>query len=136
MIESGAALNDDEVILRTFDSKYRRANGTIRHDAFGIRKNGKDNNGLSVTRKAERSCGEVGALLNLESQKKLLCHLTPKGVRKLDFQPIEIGKLDVIASPSLKDPFHALIVGTPVFSSDRALQRRVAELLSDLAECC
>ena len=133
MTESGGSLNDDEVILRTLNSKHRRADGTLRLDAFGIRANGKDADGLSVIRKAERSIGEVMAVLNLESQGKLLCSLTPKGVRTLDFEPIESGQLDVIASPNIGDPFHALIVGMPISSNDRALRRRVAELLSELA---
>ena len=135
MTESGIPLANSETVLRTFDNKYRRSDGTISHDAFRIRNNGKDDDGLSVSRKAEREIADIELLFDLKTQNKILCYLLPVDVRAIEFEALDVG-LDVIAAPTLTDPFHALIIGDPIFSGDKALRRRVAELLSNLARCC
>lgn len=135
MSESGPSLGNSETILRTFDNKYRRSDGTIRHDAFKIRDNGKDNDGLSVSRQAEREIADIELLFDLKSQNKMLCYLLPVDVRAIEFEALD-GGLDVIAAPTLNDPSHALIIGDPIFYGEKALRRRVADVLSNLARYC
>ena len=72
MTESGIPLANSETVLRTFDNKYRRSDGTISHDAFRIRNNGKDDDGLSVSRKAGREIADVELLFDLKTQNKIL----------------------------------------------------------------
>ena len=134
MTESRTSLADTDTVLRIFDNKYRRADGTIRLDAFKIRDNGKDADGLSVTRKGGRTIGTIEQSLDLKNQGKQLCYLQPVEIRKISATS-EID-LDVVSAPTANDLLHALIVGKAVFSFDKALKRRVAELLSSLAICC
>ena len=133
-------LHDGESVLRIIDRQHKRTGGGIHPAAFKVRANGKDNNGLSVTRKASRSNEELGAILDRQEREKLFCALLPREIREISIPEASIF-LNVISAPREDDEFHALINGTPknihntISTDEKGLIHRVAELLSKIAQC-
>lgn len=123
---AGESLADDDVILRSSDKDYVRANGEIRLQAFLVRNNGKDDDGLSVTQEGRRPTDQLHDAINDLAREKIFCCILVGVIRTV----AAMSPLNVIADPALRDPFHCLIVNTPKANDDKAYKRRIAELLA------
>lgn len=123
---AGEPLADDDVILRSSDKDYVRANGEIRLQAFLVRNNGKDDDGLSVTQEGGRATDQLHDAINDQPREKIFCCILVGVVRTIAV----VLPLNVVADGTLSDPFHCLIVNTPKANDEKAYKRRIAELLA------
>lgn len=126
---AGEPLADDDVILRSSDKDYVRANGEIRLQAFLVRNNGKDDDGLSVTQEGGRAADQLHDAINDLPREKIFCCIVVGVVKTV----ATVSPLNVVADPALRDRFHCLIVNTPKANDDKAYKRRIAELLAERA---
>ncbi len=116
-------------------SQYKPTLDEVDWRAFDIRESGKDDNGISVMRRGERSTSEMVQILH----KSLLCFVSVEAVRKIDVtkEPALRGYVgsgfDVENAPIEFDTLHALIVGTPVGAAPRITRIRASELLAEIA---
>ena len=107
---------------------------TVRKSAFIPRKNGNDNDGLSVT---TANGSALERLRNLSPDKEGVT-LHVGSVRAMQAGPY---RLDVVADPLESDIDHALIIGMPRRHADESAEEkagyeRLAELLAQHARCC
>ncbi len=134
----GGPLADEDVVLRSTDKEYILQNGEIKLQAFLVRANGKDDDGLSVTQEAARSIGQLREATGDLTGKKVFCCLIVSDVRQVSFSDeyrdrIDRQQLDVVAEPTISDSYHCLIVNTPKSDFDKAHKRRIAEQLAEKA---
>ena len=136
----GELLADEDVVLRAVHEKDVRNDGTLKHPAFFVSRNGKDNDGLSVTQEVGRTLEDLVKITG----KDVFCSLTVSVVRQTPLS--DEGKstgshgLDVRADPTSDDQYHALIINTPKMPEEPiseeilALRKRVAEQLAKRAK--
>ena len=129
---------DEEVVFRSTDKEYILHNGEIKLQAFLVRANGKDDDGLSVTQEAVRSIGQLREATGDLTGKKVFCCLIVSDVRQValsaEYRDIICRQqLDVVADPKISDSYHCLIVNTPKSDFDKAYKRRIAEQLAEKA---
>ena len=132
-------LVDEDVVLRAVHKEDIK-DGKVKSHAFLVRTNGKDNNGLSVTRECGRA---VKALMEITGR-DAFCSLIVAQVRQLTLS--DAGEdsakplgLDVQPEPTELDPCHALITNTPkmppppIPEEILAVRKRLAEQLAKRA---
>jgi hypothetical protein len=111
---------------------------TVRKAAFIPRKNGKDNEGLSITVVRPGVLGLLRERLGSPSKEAATLH-----VGRVRTVSADGHSLDVTPDPVGGDSQHALIVGFPKRHADatespqeKAAWNRLAELLAQQARCC
>lgn len=136
----GELLADEDVVLRAVHKGDVRQDGTLRHPAFFVSTNGKDNDGLSVTQEVGRALEDLVKITG----KDVFCSLTVSVVRQIHVSDDEgsIGShaLDVRSNPTAADQYHALIINMPKMPEQPipeeilAIRKRAAEHLAKRAK--
>jgi hypothetical protein len=124
-----ALLPDEALLVRGLRKKeINQETGKVKKQAFIPRRNGQDDDGLSVSRLAGESLERLKA--RLQNQDGLFCSLAAGGVRAIS---VEGTQLEVCPDPTATDEYHCLITGLPVSLADSALTNRLAEKLAAIA---
>jgi hypothetical protein len=113
------------------ESEINRHTGLIKKSAFIPRRNGRDDDGLSVSQPGNDSLEQLKTrLCNREGR---FCSLLASAIRAIE---AESRKLDVCPSPTERDPLHALIKGVPTGREEAvlALANRLAERLAKASD--
>ena len=110
--------------LREINQQTRK----IKKAAFIPRRNGQDDDGLSVSQPAGDSRDRL--MVRLSNAEGFFCKFLAGSVRMIEEGTI---RLDVCSSPSMIDPYHALIKGVPTSHTQAALATRFAERLAAIA---
>ena len=100
----------------------------IKKAAFIPRRNGQDDDGLSVSQPAGDSRDRL--MVRLSNAEGLFCKFQAGLVRAIEEGKI---RLDVCPYPTEKDPYHALIKGVPTSRTQAALATRLADRLAAIA---
>jgi hypothetical protein len=136
MPDSGAQRpSDTEEIVRGCDSDCVRSDRTVKKCAFIPRRNGKDDDGLSVSLRNLENEEDLRARLRQPPPDRTLVGLQPGLVRTIKASE-DCAALDVIPNPQPNDPHHCLITGIPTGKGieDIARANRLAELLAKIAK--
>jgi hypothetical protein len=127
--ECGDLLPDQTLLIRGVRHKeINQQTRKIKKYAFVPRRNGQDDDGLSVSQPANDSRGEL--MKRLSNLDGLFCKLQAGQVRMIAEGVI---RLDVCPSPTKMDPYHALIKGVPTTKEEVAIATRLAEKLAAIA---
>ena len=130
----------EDIIVRAVDQDHLKgldAAKRVRKSAFIPRKNGNDNDGLSVTRVVGlRTLERLRMRLNAPHKAGVTLHVG--SVREIK---AGLHWLEVKCDPCEADSEHALIIGFPKrglneSTEDTATLNQLAELLAEHARCC
>ena len=129
MADCSDLLIDATILVRGIRQNEIR-DGKVKKSAFIPRKNGKDDDGLSVSEL--RSDARESLEERVKSSDGCYCKLSACDIRKKEQN---FPGLDVCPSPTVMDPYHALIKGVPtgVSPAERGAATRLAELLADIS---
>jgi|ERR1017187_3497985 hypothetical protein len=120
---------DITLIIRGIrEREINHETGRIKKAAFIPRRNGHDDDGLSVSQPAGDSRDVL--MVRLSNAEGIFCQLQAGSVRMIAEGPIQ---LDVCPDPTELDPHHALIKGVPATHSQAAVATRLAERLAGIA---
>jgi hypothetical protein len=103
--------------------------GRIKKAAFIPRRNGKDDDGLSVS-EPESDCREA-LRIRMRNADGLFARILAGQIRAVAEGNVH---LEVCPEPTHEDPHHALIIGVPTNKSEKALAARLAEILAAAAQ--
>lgn len=122
-------LPDDTVLIRGIRGReINHQTGKIKKQAFIPRRNGKDDDGLSVSQSANDTLSKLKVRLNNEDG--VFCELAAGEIRLIEEHQAE---LEVCPDPTGMDPYHALIIGVPVDPALAAIATRLAERLANIS---
>ncbi len=128
----GVPLECQKIVVRGVDPDDLKNSGSqcVRKSVFMPRKNGKDNDGLSVT--VVRPNVLTFLRQNLDAPEKQAVTLHVGSIREIHMDEYS---LDVKSNPVQNDPHHALITGFPPrapaeSAKDKLIWNRFAELLA------
>ena len=102
--------------------------GRIKKGAFVPRRNGKDDDGLSVSQPGNDNHEQLMA--RMENSSGLLCGLVAGNVRTIQEGNVS---LEVCPNATERDPLHCLIQGVPTNSEASAMANRLAERLAQIS---
>jgi hypothetical protein len=111
------------------ESWINRQTGRVKKDAFIPRRNGRDEDGLSVSQPGGDSREQLKQRLG-NPQEWSFCALAAGGIRGIHEQTTD---LEVCPSATERDPFHALITGVPTSPDQKALATRLAQRLAAIS---
>jgi hypothetical protein len=124
-----SVLPDRALLIRGIRQKeINRHTRKIKKEAFIPRRNGKDDDGLSVSQPANDSRERL--MVRLSNAAGLFCEFLAGSVRRIEEGTI---RLDVCPSPTKVDPYHALIKGVPTSHAQAAVATRLAQKLAAIA---
>jgi hypothetical protein len=127
--ECQSLLPDQTLMIRGIRrGEINQQTGKIKKTAFIPRRNGKDDDGLSVSQPANDS--REGLMKRLSNVDGFFCKFQAGLVRLIEEGVI---RLDVCLFPTDLDPYHALIKGVPVTKEQIAIATRLAEKLAAIA---
>lgn len=110
------------------EREINQQTGKIKKGAFIPRRNGNDDDGLSVSQPCSDSLQELK--MRLQNKDGLFCQLVVGSVRLIEEQKI---KLDVWPDPTESDHYHSLIKGVPVSLAEAAVANRLAGKLAEVS---
>ena len=116
-------ISDSDNALRRVRTTDVRVDGAVKKQAFLPRKGGRDRDGLSVSIQRE-------ALIEVH---RMFFTAPGKRAAVVVVQAVRNLELDVVASATVEDPAHALIVGIPDRDTEPLQAERIAELLAHAA---
>ncbi len=120
------AIPNDTLLVRAVrDKDIDRRTHSIRKSAFLPRRNGKDNDGLSVSQVGSDTFEELRR--RVRSDDGAFCELSARSIRSISADDIN---LDVCPARTDADPFHALIKNVPTADERREITIRLAQLLA------
>jgi len=124
-----SVLPDQTLLIRGVRLKeINQQTRKIKKAAFIPRRNGQDDDGLSVSQPADDSRERLMA--RLSNAEGFFCKFQAGTVRTIEEGTI---RLDVCPFPTKIDPYHALIKGVPTSHVQAALATRLAEKLAAIA---
>jgi len=109
-------------------SWVNRLNGRIRKDAFIPRRNGKDDDGLSISQPAQDS--REALRQRLSNEEGVFCSFVAGSAREIAEEDVT---LDVCPDPTERDPYHSLIKGVPTDRNRKLVATRLAQRLADIS---
>ena len=123
------SLPDSKLMLRGIrEGDISKHSGRVNKRAFIPRRNGKDDDGLSVSQPNGENLEGLKARLGNTSG--MFCSLLAGGIR--DIKEMD-RTLEVCPNPTATDAFHCLILGVPTDQESTALATRLAQQLADIS---
>lgn len=98
----------------------------IKKGAFIPRRNGKDDDGLSISQPLSDSYAQLA--VRIQPQEGHYCTLSAGQIRAINVAEI---KLEVCPDPTERDPYHTLIKNVPTDPENAAVATRLAQLLAE-----
>ncbi len=100
----------------------------IKKSAFIPRRNGKDDDGLSVSQPAADSRSRLASRIQPPEERS--CTLTAGEIRAISVDAVT---LEVCPSPTERDTLHALIKNVPTALEETAIATRLAQRLAEVS---
>jgi hypothetical protein len=121
---------DSTLLVRSIRGRdINRQTRAIKKSAFLPRRNGNDNDGLSVSEARSETVSQL--VRRVASKEGIFCSLIAGGVRAISVETIT---LDVCPDPTETDPYHALIKNIPTDQQTWVITERFAELLAKASD--
>lgn len=110
------------------ESEISKQTGRIKKTAFIPRRNGKDDDGLSVSQANGENHEQLTTRMG--NQDGVFCSLLAGAIRDIEEQNV---RLEVYLKPTERDRLHSLIHGVPTDRESTALATRLAQRLADIS---
>ena len=124
--ECRKSILDGVILVRTIRGRdIHKETGKIKKGAFIPRRNGKDDDGLSVSQPLSDSSIRLAG--RMQSQEGRYCTLKAGDIRAISVGDVT---LEVCPDPTERDPFHALIKNVPTSLGHTTIATRFAQLLA------
>jgi len=118
---------DGAILVRAIRERdVHKETRKIKKGAFIPRRNGKDDDGLSVSAPGLDSRSRLAS--RIQPQEERYCTLTAGEIREISVDAVT---LEVCPDPTERDPFHALIRNVPTALEETAIATRFAQRLAE-----